>query len=117
MEIGFEFIRKSADELKLSDIDNRITEFSEMQINSPDSLLFGWSSSLVERSLRNHSKSNEAAKAVTEFYQTLNDTAPWFRESVLSKVLGNWLSSTFMLIGKPGVGKSPIAKMLAMLFS
>ncbi len=117
LEAGFEVLEKKSRELKLTDIDNRITRFAEIEINSPESHVFGWSGALVERSLRNHSKSHEAAKTITDFFQTLDDTAPWFREHVLKEILGNWLSSTFMLIGKSGIGKSPIAKILAMLFS
>ena len=114
---GFKFIADKAKELKLTDIDNRIVTFTEIQVNTPESPIFGWSPALVASSFRNHAKSAEAAKTITDFKMTLQDVKPWFMDRVLVQILGIWLSSTFMFLGRRGIGKSPIAKILAMLFS
>ena len=113
-DIGFAYIR---DHGPKSNIDNKATEFAEIHTKDPDSPIFGWAPSLVERSCLNYGKGLVAARKQSFYHLTLKDVKGWFLDLVLAKILGSFMTTTFMFLGVSGIGKSPLGKILAMLIS
>jgi hypothetical protein len=114
MQEGFQFIKKHGPK---SAMGNAFTEWAETQILLEDSPLYNWHPGLVKESLSNYSKTNCLATK-KEFYPlTLKDVKPWVVDLILKPILGRFETSTFLLVGLPGIGKSPIAKILGILLS
>ncbi|CAK0816294.1 unnamed protein product [Prorocentrum cordatum] len=111
---GFEYIKEHGPK---SNMDNAALEFAEIACDDPESPIYGWPKSLVERSCLNRGKSAAAAREQTFKHLTLWDIRGWFLMCVLAPILGSWRRKSFIFLGESGFGKSPLAKVLAMLFS
>ena len=98
-------------------MDNAAVEFADTACDDPETPIYGWPKSLVERSCLNHGKSAAAARKQSFKHLTLWDIRGWFLMCVLAPILGSWRRKSFIFLGESGFGKSPLAKVLAMMFS
>jgi hypothetical protein len=114
---GFDYIKNEQKRLKLTDIDNRLTIWTELEIARDESPIYGWQSGLVERSIRNHSKKVLAAKTITNFHLTLKSFRPDHLRDNVAPLIGSHEKKAFLLLGEGGIGKSSEGKAWARLFS
>ena len=111
---GFDYIKEYGPK---SNMDNAAVEFADTACDDPETPIYGWSKTLVERSCLNHGKSAAAARKQSFKHLTLWDIRGWFLMCVLAPILGSWRRKSFIFLGESGFGKSPLAKVLAMMFS
>ncbi|CAK0886611.1 unnamed protein product [Prorocentrum cordatum] len=88
-----------------------------MEVNDPQSKIYGWEESRVIQALRNHASGRINAKRLTVWVLTLKDFEPWFINEVLVKILPTLRRNGVLWIGKTRVGKSTASKTLAFLMS
>ncbi|CAK0889227.1 unnamed protein product [Prorocentrum cordatum] len=88
-----------------------------LEINDPQSKIYGWEESRVAQALRNHASGRINAKRLSVWVFTLKDFGPWFINEVLAKVLPTLRRNGVLWIGKTKVGKSTASKTLAFLMS
>ena len=93
---------------------NQFLEWTEDQVNTPESPVYWWERNIVKESLRNYSQGKMLAKTLDVYPLTLRDVAPWFLYNVLMKPLSNLNEFSIMWIGAAGVGKSPVSKIIGM---
>ena len=113
LEKGFEYIKLNGPK---TNIDNKATEFAEKECEKVGGQLFGWNKGLVERSCLNYGKGMAAARRKSFHHRTLRDVNGWML-NLLALCIGFYRTETFMFIGESGLGKSPLGKVLGMLFS
>lgn len=114
LEEGFAFIR---DEGPRSNIHNRQTEWTEIEIHREDSPIFGWSAGLVKESLKGYGSSNVFVEPVADFFLTLKDLRAWFLEDCLAPVIPDMKDKTLVMMGLANRGKTPVAQALSMAMS
>eukprot|EP00438_Fugacium_kawagutii_P031852 Skav230348 [mRNA] locus=scaffold25:300997:302825:- [translate_table: standard] len=114
LEDGFSHIRNEGPR---SNIHNRQTEWTEIEIHRQDSPIFGWSAGLVKESLKGYASTNVFAEPVTDFYLTLHDLREWFLHDCLYPLLPVLKEKTLVLMGLAEKGKTPVAQALAMAMS
>lgn len=113
LRAGFEYIKKHRPQ---SNMENEFVEFAEIHTNT-DAPIKGWNPGLVKESLRNLAKSGSQARTLHFYPITLKDVSGWFLDSVLSKILPTMRHKGLLMLGKAGRGKSPVAIVLAFLYS
>ena len=110
---GFEFIRKFGPK---SNNENQFVEWTEHHVNEPCPIQ-GWERGLVKESLRNYSAGKVLAKTIRDFPLTLKDIVPWFTYDVLVNFLKDFDEFSILWVGKSGVGKTPVTKIIAQVVS
>ena len=112
---GYKYIR---DKGPRSNNANQLMEFADRESCRPESPIFGWEESRIERSLSNYAKGRANAKGLTIWVLTLRDFDPWFLNNVVKPILASTLRSFGVAwIGKTRVGKSAGSKTLAFMMS
>ena len=112
-DAGFDYIEKHGPEDTTGNIQLR---WAQKEICCPDSPLFKWREGLVERALGNLARDGALAK-VTKFYPlTLLDVENNIVE-VLEGLVPHMLDKGVAMLGEPGCGKTPLARILCSLFS
>ena len=86
-------------------------------INKDGSPIRGWSEKLVQKALDSLANDNCLAKLITRYDLTVQDLHPTFVENIFQDAIGFLLDHSLWLMGEPGVGKTPLARITAMLFS
>ena len=86
-------------------------------INKDGSPIRGWSKKLVQKALDSLANDNCLAKLITRYDLTVQDLHPTFVENIFQDAIGFLLDHSLWLMGEPGVGKTPLARITAMLFS
>ncbi|CAK0804558.1 unnamed protein product, partial [Prorocentrum cordatum] len=112
---GYKFIREKGPR---SNNANQFMEFADRESARPESPIFGWEESRIERALNNFARGRANAKGLTTWVLTLRDFDPWF----LNEVIRPTLASTLRGFGvawlcKTRVGKSAGSKTLAFMMS
>lgn len=114
LQQGFDFIRQQGPR---SNCNNRQTEWTEIEIHRDESPIFGWSSGLVEKSLKGYASANVFAEPVTNYFLTLHDLRPWFLHDVLIPLLPHLQDKSLVFMGLAETGKTPAAQAIAMAMS
>ena len=114
LQAGFDFIRENGPR---SNCNNRQTEWTEIEIHRDDSPIFGWSASLVEKSLKGYASANLFAEPVTNYFLTLHDLRPWFLHDVIVPLLPHLKDKSLVFMGLAETGKTPAAQAIAMSMS
>ena len=114
LQIGFGFIKEEGPRTNMY---NRQTEWTEMEIHREGSPIFGWSSGLVKESLRGYSSSNVFVVPTTNFFLTLHDLNAWFLRDILAPLLKDIKTKTLVFMGLAEKGKTPAAQAIAMAIS
>ena len=114
LQKGFDFIRSSGPR---SNMHNRQTEWTEVEMHKEGSPIFGWSAGLVKESLRGYANSNVFADSTSNFFVTLRDLQGWFLHDVLVPLLPTMKSKTLVMMGLAEKGKTPAAQALALAIS
>ena len=86
-------------------------------INKDGSPIRGWSEKLVQKALDSLANDNCLAKLITRYDLTVQDLHPTFVVNIFQDAIGFLLDHSLWLMGEPGVGKTPLARITAMLFS
>ena len=87
------------------------------QINKDACPIRGWSEKLVQRALDSLANDNCPAKLITRYDLTIQDLHPTFLDNIFQDAIGFLLDHSLWLMGEPGVGKAPLARVTAMMFS
>ena len=114
LDAGFSFIRTQGPR---SNMQNRQTEWTEIEIHREGSPIYGWSAGLVKESLRGYANSNVFADRTSNFYVTLHDLSAWFLHDVIIPLLPTLKSKTVVFMGLAEKGKTPAAQALASAMS
>ena len=114
LDAGFSFIRTQGPR---SNMQNRQTEWTEIEIHREGSPIYGWSAGLVKESLRGYANSNVFADRTSNFYVTLHDLSAWFLHDVIIPLLPTLKSKTVVFMGLAEKGKTPAAQALALAMS
>ena len=114
LQKGFDFIRSSGPR---SNMHNKQTEWTEVEIHKEGSPIFSWSAGLVKESLRGYAFSNVFADYASNFFVTLHDLQGWFLHDDLVPLLPTMKSKTLVLMGLAEKGKTPAAQALALAMS
>ena len=114
LEAGFKFIRTEGPR---SNMHNRQTEWTEVEIHREGSPIFGWSAGLVKESLRGYATSNVFADRISNFHLTLYDLSAGFLHDVIIPLLPTLKSKTVVFMGLAEKGKTPAAQALALAMS
>ena len=72
---------------------------------------------LVQRALDSLANDNCLAKLITRYDLTIKDLHPTFLDNIFQDAIGFLLDHSLWLMGEPGVGKAPLARVTAMMFS
>ena len=86
-------------------------------INKDGCPIRGWSEKLVQRALDSLANDNCLAKLITRYDLTIQDLHPTFLDNIFQDAIGFLLDHSLWLMGEPGVGKTPLARITAMMFS
>ena len=86
-------------------------------INKDGCPIRGWSEKLVQRALDCLANDNCLAKLITRYDLAVQDIHPTFLENIFQDAIGFLLDHSLWLMGEPGAGKTPLARITAMLFS
>lgn len=100
---GFDFIEQHAPRQNSR---NQMTRWVEIQINSPESPLHGWSAGLVEKCARNLASSKDLALVTHKYPLTLKAIRGYWLDNVFYKVLKTSDTNSLLLLGEAGMGKS-----------
>ena len=86
------------------------------QIHDPNSPVHGWSEKLVQRALDSLANDGCVAKLSTRYDLTKHDVEPDVRE-IMEFIAPSLRTHSLWLLGEPGKGKTPLGRIVAMLFS
>ena len=86
-------------------------------INKDGCPIRGWSEKLVQRALDSLANDNCLAKLITRYDLNIQDLHPTFLDNIFQDAIGFLLDYSLWLMGEPGVGKTPLARITAMMFS
>lgn len=112
-EAGWNFIMEHG-ELDKSNL--RQLRWIYSQINDPDSPICGRSEKLVQKALDSLQNDTCVAKLCTRYDLTMRDVEPEIRD-VLEVLVPHLRNHALWLFGEPGKGKTPLGRIVAMLFS
>ncbi|CAK0889568.1 unnamed protein product [Prorocentrum cordatum] len=85
---------------------NPFVEFAGRESARPESPVFGWEESRIERALNNYDRGRTNAKGLMIWVLTLRDFESWFLNNVIKRILASTLRSFGVAwIGKTRVGK------------
>ena len=71
----------------------------------------------MQRALDSLANNNCLAKLITRYDLTIQDLRPTFLDNIFQDAIGFLLDHSLWLMGEPGVGKTPLARITAMMFS
>ena len=115
LQDGFLFIKDNGPR---SNNQNQMTEWCEMQIvEGSGSVIEGWSRDLVMSSLKNYASGSMASTSLMEYPVTLRDVRRWVLDEVVVPFLKVAPEHRLILQGQTGIGKTPLARALAMSIS
>ena len=115
LQDGFLFIKDNGPR---SNNQNQMTEWCEMQIvEGSGSVIEGWSRDLVMSSLKNYASGSMASTSLMEYPVTLRDVRRWVLDEVVVPFLKVAPEHGLILQGQTGIGKTPLARGLAMSIS
>ena len=103
---GFTFIKQSGPE---ENSEGQFTEWTEEQVNDPNSPLFKWDRGVIKEFLRNLADQSSRANTIKDWPLTLKSITPWALNHVVGPVLPHILEHAIIWIGRSRVGKSPIS--------
>ena len=108
---GFDYIMKFAPR---SGLEMQQLRWMTKTLKNKDSPLYGWPQGLVEKALRN--VSNDGVLAKKEFSWPLPLTPKYYHPWLLEILENIWDfdMSAFVMLGEPGVGKSPLGRSVLM---
>ena len=86
-------------------------------ISKDGSPIRGWPEKLVQKALDSLANDGFLAKLTTRYDLVLTDFHPLFLDTIFKDVVPHLLDHSLWLIGEPGVGKTPLARTTAMMFS
>ena len=86
-------------------------------INREGSPIKGWSEKLVQRALDSLANDGCLAKLATRYDLVVTDFHPLFLDLIFKDAVPHLLDHSLWLLGEPGVGKTPLARATAMMFS
>ena len=86
------------------------------QIHDPNSPIHWWSQKLVQRALDSLANDGCVAKLSTRYDLTMHDVEPDVRE-IMEFIAPSLRTHSLRLLGEPGKGKTPLGRIVAMLFS
>ena len=110
---GFAYVKQ---ELKPYWDDNERLEWIVGETKSDDNPIAGWPMGLVKEAAANVGKVSDGAD-VNRFYPlTIFDLKPVFVNFIIPLIFALGLEKGLMLLGMPGVGKTPLAIILSMAF-
>ena len=104
LQIGFDLIKE---ERPRTNMRNRQTEWTEMEIQREGGPIFGWSAGLVKGSLSGYSSSNVFVVPTTNFFLTLHDLNAWFLHDILAPLLSDIKTKNIGFHGLSGDGQDP----------
>ena len=81
---GFDYIKANGPRDSMA---NKFVIWTEIEINSEESPIFGWDRGLVMQSLKNHLADAGLAKPVSDYPLALHDIAGWFLDDVLADLV------------------------------
>lgn len=86
------------------------------QIHDPQSPIHGWSDKLVQRALDSLANDSCVAKLSTRYDLTMHDVEPEVRD-IMEIIVPQLRTHSLWLLGEPGKGKTPLGRIVAMMFS
>ena len=107
---GFAYIKENC---PMTNSDNQALQCVELERNDPNSKIFGWRETLIEKAIRNLRHGGSLAKVVENYPMTLFDFKNWVVEDVIVPILRNCRAKATMLIGVSELGKTPLALALS----
>jgi hypothetical protein len=112
-EEGWTFLREHG-ELDKSDL--KQLRWIHFHINRDDSPIKGWPERLVQKALDSLANDSTIAKLCERYDLTISDVDPEVR-SLLEIIVPHLRDHALWLLGEPGKGKTPLGRILAMMFS
>ncbi|CAJ1397648.1 unnamed protein product [Effrenium voratum] len=86
------------------------------QINRDGSPIHGWNEKLVQRALDSLANDGTMAALITRYDLTIDCLEPDVLE-IFEQLVPDLRGHALWLLGEPGIGKTPLARILAMMFS
>ena len=112
-DAGWDFILKNG-EMDKSGL--KQLRWIHTHISAEGSPIKGWPEKLVQRALDQLTNEGCLASLTTRYDLTIADVDPQIREE-LELIVPYLLDHSIWLLGEPGVGKTPLARSLAMMLS
>ena len=112
---GFQFIEEEAG--RLGSEWKRVQWITKHVSINQDSPIFSWPLALVEKSLRALQNDGVLALPVEDFYFTLADIHPSLLDFAIQHLVKNMKTIAIGILGGPGSGKIPLARILALCAS
>ena len=114
IQAGFDHIRQLG---PTGTDQNQNVEWCELERNNPESPLYQWPAGLIKESLANLSKGKACAKAQKAYPLTLRDVKSQVLKDVVLPFISKHMVHGAIWAGQSGVGKTPLARILATAFS
>jgi hypothetical protein len=119
---GFDFLEKAWKERSVAATGMKQVQWIIRNIKDEASPIFGqgafkWTDRLVREALRSLRDEGVLAKVVATNPYTIKTFAPWFVDEVLVKLLPHLKTKSLGLVGRSGVGKTPVMEGVATIFS
>ena len=118
VDAGFDFIQKEFQDGHLSTTENGqlkwITKYVWVKKDSP---IYGWPQGLVEKAVKNLTNDGVLALSIKDFWMALSDVDKSMILYVVVDLLKAMKSKAVGLVGQPGGGKTPFARILALMAS
>ena len=113
-DAGWEFIIKHGerDRSQLKQL-----RWIHKRISKEGSPIKGWSEKLVEKALDSLANEGCLAKLTTRYDLTIQDFRPTFLNTIFKVLVPHLADHSLWLLREPGVGKTPLARVTAMMFS
>ena len=111
IERGFAFIEQEAPR---SNFKNAALMWITIQENDPSSPVFGWPVAKIKDAIANLRAEANLARTQYDYPLCYFDMTPFFQK-IVDRVLPSLLEKSLLLFGEPGIGKSPVAYVLAMV--
>jgi hypothetical protein len=113
LDAGFDYILKCGvrDKADLGQL-----RWVVKEIANEGSPIYGWHKGLVQEALSQLATDGTLAKTVTSFPLTVRDLQDWFAV-ILESLVHHCMDKSAWFLGEPGVGKTLVARLLAMMWS
>ena len=122
IDAGFEFIETSYRENKVPAAGVKQLHWITTQLHSKTSPLwmggpFKWTDRLVEKAFRKLTEEGSLAQVVANCPDTIMTLSPWLVDEVLVHLVPHLTTKALGLVGKAGIGKTPVVEAIACAFS